>query len=147
MFVNQYLEVMNLVTRDMDKKPGYQRNFTIGQLFGIQKMATADENISASDYCQILDFVSNALGGGGYGAVDIEANTRFQLHARAVNRIVETLLAGVADGLTVIKAGEDSEYEAGVIDGLLMYCDLFADCPDALREAKEVRNKILYKNT
>ena len=61
-------------------------------------------------------------------------------------KIRELCLAGIRESIN--EYGEyknDSEYCKGVIDGLIMYCDIYCNCPEELDELKKKRNKEIYK--
>lgn len=123
---------------------GYGKNFIVGECYGIIRTAMADPSISVSESEHLWDLIAVELQK--LSLSDFSENSDLCDNMRNSMKIRELCLGGINESID--KYGEheyDSEYCKGVIDGLIMYCDIYCNCPEELNALKEKRNKEIYK--
>ena len=129
--------------QNVDGKTSYARNFIVGECYGIIRTAMADNDLSFNEYATLWDMLAIQLQK--LSKDDFTGNSELRDNMRDNMRIYELCLSAVDDSLTeYAQDGHNQKYCQGVIDGLIMYCDIYCNCPSELEKIKEKRNKILY---
>ena len=143
MLFSIYESMLTERLQNVDSKTSYTRNFIVGECCGIIRTAMTDNDLS-SDECAVLwDMLAIQLQK--LSKDDFVGNSELRDNMRDNTRIYELCLSAVDDSLTeYAQDGHDSKYCQGVIDGLIMYCDIYCNCPPELEKIKKKRNRILY---
>lgn len=129
--------------QNVDNKTSHTRNFIVGECYGIIRTAMADNNISFDESAILWDMLAIQLQR--LSKDDFTENSELHDNMRNNVRMYELCLSAVDDSLTeYAQNGHNREYCQGVIDGLIMYCDIYCDCVPELEKIKKKRNKILY---
>ena len=106
----------------------------------------ADPSVSISDSEYLWDMIAVELQK--LSLSDFSENSELRDNMYSSMKIRELCMSGINESIDQYKEYEyDREYCRGVIDGLIMYCDIYCNCPEELEELKEKRNKEIYKNT
>lgn len=131
---------------NIGSKSSHSRNFIVGECYGIIRLAMQDPDISFDESAALWDDISSALQG-----LSKDDFSKFpELRDNSLNfaKTYELCLSAVDDALIEYALDEHrEEYERGVIDGLIMYCDIYCNCPKELSELKRKKHKIIYKTT
>lgn len=146
MLLSIYEDMLEERLKNVSSKSGYARNFIIGECYGIIRASMADPSIHESDSEQLWDMISVELQK--LSLSDFTENSDLRNNMHNCMKIRELCLVGIRESIN--EYGEyknDSEYCKGVIDGLIMYCDIYCNCPEELDELKKKRNKEIYKRT
>lgn len=146
MLLSVYESMLKERLENIGSKSGYARNFIVGECYGIVRASMVDPGISISDSEYLWDMIAVELQK--LSLADFSENSNFRDNMHNGMKIRELCLGGIRESIN--EYGEyknDSEYCKGVIDGLIMYCDIYCDCPEELDELKEKRNKEIYKKT
>lgn len=144
MLLSVYENMLDERLKNVCSKSGYARNFIIGECYGIIRASMADPSISISASEQLWDMIAVELQK--LSLSDFSENSDLRDNLYNGLKIRELCLSGI--GESIDEYGEydhDSEYCKGVIDGLIMYCDIYCNCPEELDALKEKRNKEIYK--
>lgn len=129
--------------QNVDNKTSRTRNFIVGECYGIIRTAMADSSISLDESAILWDALAIQLQK--LSKDDFTENSELRDNMRDNIRMYELCLSAVDDSLTeYAQDGHDQKYCQGVIDGLIMYCDICCSCAPELEKIKEKRNKILY---
>ena len=141
---NIYESMLSERLRNIDSRSAYSRNFIIGECYGIIRLAMQDPDISFDESATLWDDIALSLQL--LSKEDFSKNSELSDNSRAFARTYELCLSAVDDALAEYAMGDElGKYEKGLVDGLIMYCDIYCDCPDELKKLKEKKNKILYK--
>lgn len=144
MLLSVYENMLDERLKNAGSKSGYARNFIVGECYGIIRASMADPSISISDSEQLWDMVAVELQKLSLSNFSENSDLRDNLYNGL--KIRELCLGAINESIN--EHGEydhDSEYCKGVIDGLIMYCDIYCNCPEELDMLKEKRNKEIYK--
>lgn len=146
MLLSVYENMLGERLKNICSKSGYARNFIIGECYGIIRASMADLSIRDSDSEQLWDIIAVELQK--LSLSDFTENSDLRNNIHNAMKIRELLLWAISESIDeYIDNGSDGEYCRGLIDGLIMYCDIYCDCPEELNRLKEKRNKEIYKKT
>lgn len=146
MLLSFYEGMLNERLKNVSSKSGYARNFIVGECYGIIRVATADPDIALDESAYLWDLIAVELQK--LSLSDFSENSDLRNNIHNGMKIRELCLGGIRESINEYGEQEnDSEYCKGVIDGLIMYCDIYCNCPEELNELKEKRNKEIYKMT
>ena len=138
-----YESMLSERLQNIDSKTSHTRNFIGGECYGIIRTAMADNDISFDKYATLWDMLAIQLQK--LSKDDFTENLELRDNMRDNMRMYELCLSAVDDSLAeYAQDGHNSKYCQGVIDGLIMYCDIYCNCPSELEKIKEKRSKILY---
>lgn len=139
-----YEDMLREQLKNVCSKSGYARNFIVGECYGIVRTAMADPNISISEIESLWDIIAVELQKLSLSDFSEDSELRDNMHNGM--KIRELCLRGINESINEYgEYAHDSEYCKGVIDGLIMYCDIYCNCPEELDALKEKRNKEIYK--
>lgn len=146
MLLSVYENMLDERLKNIGSKSGYARNFIIGECYGIIRASMADPSIHDSDSEQLWDMIAVELQK--LSLSDFTENLDFRNNMHNAMKIRELLLWAISESIDeYMEDGSDGEYCRGLVDGLIMYCDIYCDCPEELNKLKEKRNKEIYKKT
>lgn len=146
MLLSVYEDMLDERLRNVSSKSGYARNFIVGECYGIIRASMADPSLSISDSERLWDMIAVELQK--LSLSDFSENSDLRNNMHNGMKIRELCLGGIRESINEYGEHEDdSEYCKGVIDGLIMYCDIYCNCPEELEKLKEKRNKEIYKKT
>ena len=144
MLLSVYENMLEERLKNICSKSGYARNFIIGECYGIIRASMADPSICDSDSEQLWDVIAVELQN--LSLSDFTENSDLRNNIHNTMKIRELLLRAISESIDeYIASGSDGDYCRGLIDGLIMYCDIYCDCPEELNRLKEKRNKEIYK--
>ena len=146
MLLSFYEGMLKERLKNVSSKSGYARNFIVGECYGIIRVATIDPDIALDESAYLWDLIAVELQK--LSLSDFSENSDLRDNMHNGMKIRELCLVGIRESIN--EYGEyknDSEYCKGVIDGLIMYCEIYCNCPKELEELKEKRNKEIYKKT
>ena len=143
MLFSIYESMLSERLQNVESKTSHTRNFIVGECYGIIRMAMADSNISFDESTILWDMLAIQLQK--LSKDDFTENLELRDNMRDNMRMYELCLSAVDDSLMeYAQDGHNQKYCQGVIDGLIMYCDIYCSCSPELEKIKEKRNKILY---
>lgn len=146
MLLSVYENMLEERLKNIGSKSGYARNFIIGECCGIIRSSMADPSIHDSDSEQLWDMIAVELQK--LSLSDFTENSDLRNNMHNAIKIRELLLWAIDESIDeYTEHNDDSEYCRGLVDGLIMYCDIYCDCPEELNTLKEKRNKKIYKKT
>lgn len=146
MLLSVYENMLDERLKNVNSKSGYARNFIVGECYGIIRASMADPSLSISDSERLWDMIAVELQK--LSLSDFSENSDLRDNMHNGMKIRELCLGGIRESIDEYGEHEnDSEYCKGVIDGLIMYCDIYCNCTEELEELKEKRNKEIYKKT
>lgn len=146
MLLSTYENMLDERLKNIGSKSGYARNFIIGECYGIIRASMADPSISNSDSEQLWDMIAVELQK--LSLSDFTENSDLHNNIHNAMKIRELILRAISESIDeYMEDGSDGEYCRGLVDGLIMYCDIYCDCPEELNKLKEKRNKEIYKKT
>lgn len=146
MLSSTYESMLSERLQNVDSKTSYTRNFIVGECYGIIRTAMSDNDLSFDECAALWDMLAIQLQK--LSKDDFTGNSELRDNMRDNMRMYELCFSAVDDSLTeYVQDGHDREYCRGVIDGLIMYCDIYCNCPPELEKIKEKRNKILYSKS
>lgn len=132
--------------QNIESKTSYTRNFIVGECYGIIRTAMADHDISFDESTVLWDMLAIQLQK--LSKDDFTENSELHDNMRDNMKMYELCLSAVDDSLSeYAQNGHNREYCQGIIDGLIMYCDIYCNCPSELEKIKKKRNKILYNKS
>lgn len=144
MLLSVYENMLDERLKNIGSKSGYARNFIIGECYGIIRASMADPSIHNSDSEQLWDMIAVELQK--LSLSDFTENSDLRNNMHNAMKIRELLLWAISESIDeYMKNGSDGEYCRGLIDGLIMYCDIYCDCPEELDALKKKRNEEIYK--
>lgn len=146
MLLSFYEGMLKERLKNVSSKSEYARNFIVGECYGIIRIATIDPDIALDESAYLWDLIAVELQK--LSLSDFSENSDLRDNMHNGMKIRELCLVGIRESIN--EYGEyknDSEYCKGVIDGLIMYCEIYCNCPEELEELKEKRNKEIYKKT
>lgn len=144
MLLSVYENMLEERLKNIGSKSGHARNFIIGECYGIIRASMADPSIHESDSEQLWDMISVELQK--LSLSDFTENSDLRNNMRNGMKIRELCLWAISEAIDeYVENGHDSEYCQGLIDGLIMYCDIYCNCPEELDALKKKRNKEIYK--
>lgn len=144
MLLSIYENMLEERLKNVGSKSGYARNFIIGECYGIIRASMADPSIHESDSEQLWDMIAAELQK--LSLSDFTENSDLRNNMYNGMKIRELCLVGIKESISEYGEYEnDSEYCKGVIDGLIMYCDIYCNCPEELDALKKKRNEEIYK--
>ena len=144
MLLSVYENMLDERLKNIGSKSGYARNFIIGECYGIIRASMADPSINNSDSEQLWDMIAVELQK--LSLSDFTENSDLRNNMHNAMKIRELLLWAISESIDeYMKNGSDGEYCRGLIDGLIMYCDIYCDCPEELDALKKKRNEEIYK--
>lgn len=143
---NTYDSMLSERLHNIDSRSAYSRNFIVGECYGIIRLAMQDPDISFDESAVLWDSIACALQC--LSKDDFSKSSELRDNSLNFAKTYELCLSAVDDALIEYALNEcRGEYEKGVIDGLVMYCDIYTNCPDELKKLKEKKYKIIYKTT
>lgn len=146
MLLSVYESMLDERLKNVSSKSGYARNFIVGECYGIIRASMADPSLSISDSERLWDMIAVELQK--LSLSDFSENSDLRNNMHNGMKIRELCLGGIRESINEYGEHEDdSEYCKGVIDGLIMYCDIYCNCPEELERLREKRNKEIYKKT
>lgn len=146
MLLSVYEGMLKERLKNVSSKSGYARNFIVGECYGIIRTAMSDSDISFDESVHLWDMIAVELQK--LSLSDFSENSDLRDNMHNGMKIRELCLGGIDESINEYGEYEcDSEYRKGVIDGLIMYCDIYCNCPEELDALKEKRNKEIYKRT
>ena len=146
MLFSTYESMLSERLQNVDSKTSHTRNFIIGECFGVIRTAMADHDVSFNKCTVLWDMLAVQLQK--LSKDDFTENLELRDNMRDNIRMYELCLSAVDDSLIeYAQDGHNREYCKGVIDGLIMYCDVYCNCPPELEKIKKKRNKILYNKS
>nr|DAO12298.1 MAG TPA: hypothetical protein [Bacteriophage sp.] len=132
--------------QNVESKTSHTRNFIVGECFGIVRTAMADNDVSFDEATILWDMLAIQLQR--LSKDDFTENLELRDNMRDNMRMYELCLSAVDDSLMeYVQDGHNREYCQGVIDGLVMYCDIYCNYAPELEKIKRKRNKILYSKS
>ena len=146
MLLSVYENMLEERLKNISSKSGYARNFIIGECYGIIRASMADPSIHNSDSEQLWDMIAVELQK--LSLSDFTENSDLRNNMHDTTKIRELCLWAISESIDeYMETGHDDEYCRGLIDGLIMYCDIYCDCPEELDALKKKRNEEIYKKT
>lgn len=146
MLLSLYEGMLKERLKNVSSKSGYARNFIVGECYGVLRTAMSDPDISFDESVHLWDMIAVELQK--LSLSDFSENSELRDNMHNGMKIRELCLGGIDEAINEYGEYEhDSEYCKGVIDGLIMYCDIYCNCPEELDALKEKRNKEIYKRT
>ena len=146
MLLSVYESMLKERLENIGSKSGYARNFIIGECYGVIRLAMIDPDIAFDESTYLWDLIAVELQK--LSLSDFSENSELCDNIRSASRVRELCLWAINESIDeYTEHGDDREYCRGLIDGLIMYCDIYCDCPEELNELKEKRNKEIYKRT
>lgn len=144
MLLSFYEGMLRERLKNISSKSGYARNFIVGECYGIIRVAMADPDITLDESACLWDMIAVELQE--LSLSDFSENSELRDNMRSSMKIRELCLSGINEAINeYMENNYDSEYCKGVLDGLIMYCDIYCDCPQELSELKKRRNEEIYK--
>lgn len=144
MLLSIYENMLEERLKNVSSKSGYARNFIIGECYGIIRASMADPSIHESDSEQLWDMIAVELQK--LSLSDFTENSDLRNNMYNGVKIRELCLWAISEAIDeYVEDGHDSEYCRGLIDGLIMYCDIYCNCPEELDALKKKRNEEIYK--
>lgn len=144
MLLSVYENMLEERLKNISSKSGYARNFIVGECYGIIRTSMADSSIHYSDSEQLWDMIAVELQKLSLSNFTENSDLRDNMH-NAI-KIRELLLWAISESIDeYVEDGSDGEYCRGLIDGLIMYCDIYCNCPEELDALKKKRNEEIYK--
>ena len=144
MLLSIYENMLEERLKNVSSKSGYARNFIIGECYGIIRTSMADPSIHESDSEQLWDMIAVELQKLSLSDFTENSDLRNNMHNGV--KIRELCLWAISEAIDeYVEDGHDSEYCRGLIDGLIMYCDIYCNCPEELDALKKKRNEEIYK--
>lgn len=144
MLLSVYENMLEERLKNISSKSGYARNFIIGECYGIIRASMADPSIHESDSEQLWDMIAVELQKLSLSDFTENSDLRNNMHNGV--KIRELCLWAISEAIDeYVEDGHDSEYCRGLIDGLIMYCDIYCNCPEELDALKKKRNEEIYK--
>lgn len=146
MLLSVYEGMLKERLKNVCSKSGYARNFIIGECYGIIRLAMVDPGVTFDDSTYLWDLIAIELQK--LSLSDFTENSELRDNIRSAAKIRELCLWAIDESIDeYTEYDDDSDYCRGLIDGLIMYCDIYCDCPEELNRLKEKRNKEIYKKT
>lgn len=146
MLFSVYESMLSDRLQNVESKTRYTRNFIVGECYGIIRTAMADHDISFDESAVLWDMLAIQLQK--LSKDDFTENSELCDNMRDNMKMYELCLSAVDDSLIeYAQIGHDREYCQGIIDGLIMYCDIYCNCSPELEKIKKKRNKILYSKS
>lgn len=146
MLLSVYESMLKERLENIGSKSGYARNFIVGECYGIVRTSMADPSVSISDSEYLWDMIAVELQK--LSLLDFSENSELRGNMNNATKIRELCLWAISESIDeYVEDRHDGEYCRGLIDGLIMYCDIYCNCPEELAELKEKRNKEIYKKT
>ena len=144
MLLSVYENMLEERLKNIGSKSGYARNFIIGECYGIIRASMVDPSIHNNDSEQLWDMIAVELQK--LSLSDFTENSDLCNNMRNGMKIRELCLWAISEAIDeYVENGYDSEYCRGLIDGLIMYCDIYCNCPEELDALKKKRNEEIYK--
>lgn len=144
MLLSVYENMLEERLKNISSKSGYARNFIVGECYGIIRTSMADPSIHYSDSEQLWDMIAVELQK--LSLSDFTENSDLRDNMHNAIKIRELLLWAISESIDeYVEDGSDGEYCRGLIDGLIMYCDIYCNCPEELDALKKKRNEEIYK--
>lgn len=144
MLLSVYENMLEERLKNIGSKSGYARNFIIGECYGIIRASMADPSIHDSDSEQLWDMIAVELQK--LSLSDFTENSDLRNDMHNAMKIRELLLWAISESIDEhMEDRSDGEYCRGLIDGLIMYCDIYCNCPEELDALKKKRNEEIYK--
>lgn len=144
MLLSVYENMLEERLKNIGSKSGYARNFIIGECYGIIRASMADPSIHDSDSEQLWDMIAVELQK--LSLSDFTENSDLRNDMHNAMKIRELLLWAISESIDeYMEDRSDGEYCRGLIDGLIMYCDIYCNCPEELDALKKKRNEEIYK--
>lgn len=144
MLLSVYENMLDERLKNIGSKSGYARNFIVGECYGIIRVSMADPSLHNSDSEQLWDMIAVELQK--LSLSDFTENSDLHNSIHNSMKIRELILWAISESIDeYMEDGSDSEYCRGLIDGLIMYCDIYCDCPEELDALKKKRNEEIYK--
>lgn len=141
-----YEDMLRERLKNVCSKSGYAKNFIIGECYGIIRTAMADPGVSISESESLWDMIAVELQK--LSLSDFSENSDLRNNMRNAIKMRELCLRGINEAIDEYREHEhDYEYCQGLIDGLIMYCDIYCNCPEELDGLIKRRNKEIYKTT
>lgn len=146
MLYSNYEALLNERLNNVDSKSRASRNFIVGECIGVVRASMIDPDVSIDEAAFLWDLLAIQLQK--LSLSDMAENSELHDNMNNYTKMYELCLSAV-DGVLCEYALDEhrTEYEKGVIDGLILYCDIYCNCPDELVELKRKRNRIVYKTT
>lgn len=146
MLFSTYESMLSERLQNVESKTSYARNFIVGECYGIIRTAMIDHDISFDESTVLWDMLAIQLQK--LSKDDFTKILEYRDNMRDNMRIYELCISAADDSLAeYAQDGHNNEYCKGVIDGLIMYCDIYCNCPPELEKIKKKRNKILYNKS
>lgn len=146
MLLSVYEKMLKERLKNIGSKSGYARNFIVGECYGIIRLAMIDPDVAFDESTYLWDLIAIELQK--LSLSDFSENSEFHDNIRSASKIRELCLCAIDESIDeYTEHDNDSEYCRGLVDGLIMYCDIYCDCPEELNKLKEKRNKEIYKKT
>lgn len=146
MLFSVYESMLSERLQNVESKTSYTRNFIVGECYGIIRTAMVDSDVSFDESTALWDMLAVQLQK--LSKDDFTENSELRDDMRDNMKMYELCLSAADDSLSeYVQNGHNREYCQGVIDGLIMYCDIYCDCPPELKKIREKRNKILYSKS
>lgn len=144
MRLSVYENMLEERLKNIGSKSGYARNFIIGECYGIIRASMADPSIHDSDSEQLWDMIAVELQK--LSLSDFTENSDLRNDMHNAMKIRELLLWAISESIDeYMEDRSDGEYCRGLIDGLIMYCDIYCNCPEELDALKKKRNEEIHK--
>lgn len=144
MLLSIYEGMLKERLKTVSSKSGYARNFIVGECYGVIRTAMSDPDISFDESAHLWDMIAVELQK--LSLSDFSENSELRDNMHKAMKTRELCLWGINESIDEYGEHErDSEYCQGLIDGLIMYCDIYCNCPEELDALKEKRNKEIYK--
>lgn len=144
MLLSIYEGMLKERLKNVSSKSGYAGNFIVGECYGVIRTAMSDPDISFDESAHLWDMIAVELQK--LSLSDFSENSELRDNMHKAMKTRELCLWGINESIDEYEEHErDSEYCQGLIDGLIMYCDIYCNCPEELDALKEKRNKEIYK--
>lgn len=140
MLLSVYEGMLKERLENVCSKSGYARNFIIGECYGVIRLAMIDPDVTFDESTYLWDLIAIELQK--LSLSDFTENSELSDNIRSAAKIRELCLWAVNESIDeYTEHSHDSDYCRGLIDGLIMYCDIYCDCPEELNKLKERETK------
>ena len=146
MLLSVYEEMLKERLKNVGQKSGYARIFMVGECYGIIRLAMIDPDVAFDESTYLWDLIAIELQK--LSLSDFTENSELRDNVRSAAKIKELCLWAINESIDeYTEYSHDGDYCRGLIDGLIMYCDIYCDCPKELDELKEKKKKKNHKKT
>ena len=146
MLFSSYESMLSVRLANIDSKSSHSRNFIVGECYGIVRTALQDPDIMWAECAKLWNMIAHALQQ--LSLSDFTTDDKESDNLKTFAKMYELCLSAVDDALAeYAEYNYNDQYTKGVLDGLIMYCDIYCNCPEELAKIKARKNKIIYNKS